>query len=60
MGVVAGATVGAVAATAGNNRLFCPVSDESCVLYSPGLKVVGVGVFAALGGLAGYLVGIGW
>lgn len=60
VGVIAGATVGAVAATTGNNRLFCPVSDESCVLYSPGLKVIGVGVFAALGGLAGYFVGLGW
>lgn len=60
VGIVAGATVGAVAATTGDNRLFCPVSDEACVLYSPGLKVIGVGVFAALGGLAGYLVGIGW
>jgi hypothetical protein len=60
VGAIAGATVGAVAATTGNNTLFCPVSDESCVLYSPGLKVIGVGVFAALGGLAGYFVGLGW
>lgn len=60
VGVLAGATVGAVAATAGDNSLFCPGGDESCVLHSPGLKIAGVGVFAALGGLAGYLVGLGW
>ena len=60
VGAMAGATVGAVAAITADNRLFCPGSDESCVLHSPGLKVIGVGVFAGLGGLAGYLVSIGW
>ncbi len=35
-------------------------SDESCVLHSGGLKVVGVGIIAGLGGVAGYLVGLGW
>lgn len=60
VGVVAGAAVGLLGATAGDNRLFCPGSDESCVLHSGGLKVVGVGTLAALGGVAGYLVGLGW
>jgi hypothetical protein len=60
-GVVAGATVGGVYAIAGDNHLFCRGgSDESCVLYSPGRKAIGVGVFAALGGVAGYLVGVMW
>ena len=60
VGVVAGAAVGVLGATAGDNRLFCPGSDESCVLHSGGLKVVGVGIIAGLGGVAGYLVGLGW
>lgn len=60
VGAIAGATVGTVAAATGNNTLFCPYGDEQCVLHSPRLKVIGVGVFGALGGLAGYLVGIGW
>ncbi len=60
VGVIAGATVGTVAAATGNNTLFCPYGDERCVLHSPRLKVIGVGVFAALGGLAGYFVGLGW
>lgn len=60
VGVVSGVVVGAVAATAGDNKLFCRGNDESCVLHSPGLKLVGVGVFGAIGGLAGYLVGLGW
>lgn len=61
VGVIAGAAVGGVSALAGDNHLFCQGgSDESCVLYSPGRKVFGVGVFAALGGVAGYLVGAMW
>jgi hypothetical protein len=61
VGIIAGATVGGVSAIAGDNNLFCRGgSDESCALYSPGLKVIGVGVFAALGGVAGYLVGVMW
>jgi hypothetical protein len=60
VGAVAGATVGTVAASTGDNRLFCPYGDESCLLHSPRLKVIGVGAFAALGGLVGYLVGFGW
>lgn len=60
VGVVAGAAVGVLGATTGDNRLFCPGSDESCVLHSGGLKVVGVGIIAGLGGVAGYLVGLGW
>lgn len=61
VGVIAGAAVGGVSALAGDNNLFCQGgSDESCVLYSHGRKVIGVGVFAALGGVAGYLVGAKW
>jgi hypothetical protein len=59
VGVIAGATVGAVAAATGDNKLFCPGGDESCVLHSPGLKVFAVGVFGAVGGLVGFLASIG-
>jgi hypothetical protein len=51
--------VGAVAAATGDNKLFCPGGDESCVLHSPGLKVFAVGVFGAVGGLVGFLASIG-
>ena len=54
MGVIAGATVGAVAVATRHNKLFCPGGDESRVLHSPGLKVIGVGVFGAVGGLVAH------
>lgn len=59
VGVIAGVTVGTVAAATGDNKLFCPGGDESCVLHSAGLKVFGVGVFGAVGGLIGFLASIG-
>ena len=59
VGVIAGATVGTVAAAVGDNTLFCHGGDERCVLHSPGLKLFAVGVLGAAGGLVGFLASLG-
>ncbi len=59
VGVIAGATVGAVAAAVGDNELFCHGGDERCILHTPNLKLLAISVSGAAGGLVGFLASLG-
>jgi hypothetical protein len=58
-GALIGAGAGAVSAATMENELFCSGSDEDCFIHGGGRVLVGAGMGAGIGALAGWLVSLG-
>ncbi len=58
-GAAVGAGAGAVSAATMENELFCSGGDEDCFFHGGSRTLVGAGFGAAIGSLAGFIVGLG-
>lgn len=58
-GALVGAGAGAVSAATMENELFCSGGDEDCLIHGGGRVLVGAGMGAGIGALAGWLVSLG-